>query len=501
MEMVLKIMNDFASFFIINLIRNNIHLITENECYINNEYCSDDVIKKIIEHKILLHYCSDIIKNNLLPNQNNKLRVIFFNEKTKRRKYIDFLEVLVGLLNENNISFVVYKGYILESLIYTDIKRTYSDIDIILDDFSEFEKVRRILYNNFDVNLDTSLTDTIFIGEYKIEIVLNNIIYCIEFKTPAHYVLRSYENLVEVKVKNEICKTFSLEITFANLILYLYQYIENMYYLQYGNRHTLQYIVDLYEFIIKYQSVLNWKKFYKIICENNMKDSLNLIIHVISEIYNTDIVKDIFRKNNVLIMESYKSNFDCPIVSRFIFKQEVLEFYRNHLKGKFFLDNNFNIYHKMLGLNPFFKIGETDVKIFPKEKSISIDIDKLNFNMNYIIQVQLFYYDIYGQFIAPYRSIVVRCENGIVYLSGTYFPRGVNHYDKEMEKNAIKYKENEVKTIQYDDKITIRINYNALEIDNKKRIGINLVLYELNDFKLVPLFLLVPFWNNPLIIK
>lgn len=494
-------MNNFVGFFIINLIRNKINLIIENECYINNEFSSDDVIKNIIEHKLLLHYYNDIIKNNLLPNENNKLKAISFNEKTKRRKYIDFLEILVGLLNRNNINFIVYKGYILESLIYTDIKRTYSDIDIILDDFNDFEKVRDILYNSFDVNLDTSLTDTIFIGEYKIEIVLNNIIYCIEIKTPAHYVVKSYENLIEVKVKNEICKTFSLEVTFANLILYLYQYIENMYYLQYGNRHILQYIVDLYEFIIKYQSVLNWAKFYKVICENNLKNSLNLVIHTISEIYNTDIIKDIFKKNNVLIRGAYKSNFDCPIVSRFIFKQEVLEFYRNHLKGKFFLDNNCNKYNKMVGLSPFFKIGETDIKISPKEKSISIEIDKLDFNLNYIIQVQLFYYDIYGQFIAPYRSIVVRCENKNIYLSGTYFPRGVNHYDKEMEKNAIQYKENEVKTIQYDDKIIIKINYDALEINNKKRIGMNLVLYELNDFKLVPLFLLVPFWNNPLIIK
>ncbi len=494
-------MNDFAGFFIINLIRNKIDLITENEFYINNEFCSDDVIKTIIEHKLLLHYCNDIIQNNLLPNESNKLKAIFFNEKTKRRKYIDFLEILVRLLNKNNINFIVYKGYILESLIYNDIKRTYSDIDIILNDFNDFEKVRNILYNSFKSNLDTSLTDTIFMGEYKIEIVLNNIIYCIEVKTPVHYVLKSYENLIEVKVKNEICKTFSLEITFANLILYLYQYIENMYYLQYRNKHTLQYIVDLYEFITKYQSVLNWTKFYEIICKNDLKDALNLVIHTISEIYNTDIIKDIFKKNNILNINSYRSNFDCPIISRFIFKHEVLEFYRNHMKGKFFLDNNCNNYNKMVGLIPFFKKGDNEIEIFPKKKSLCVEFDKLNFNLNYIMQVQLFYYDIYGQFIAPYRSIVVRYEKRNIYLSGTYLPRGVNHYDKEMEKKAIKYKENEVKIIQYDEKIKIKIYYDILEINSKKPIGMNIVLYELNDLKLVPLFLLVPFWNNPLIIK
>ena len=109
--MELKMMNNFVGFFIINLIRNKINLIIENECYINNEFSSDDVIKNIIEHKLLLHYYNDIIKNNLLPNENNKLKAISFNEKTKRRKYIDFLEILVGLLNRNNINFIVYKGY------------------------------------------------------------------------------------------------------------------------------------------------------------------------------------------------------------------------------------------------------------------------------------------------------------------------------------------------------------------------------------------------------
>lgn len=498
--MELKIMNDFAGFFIINLIRNKINLIVENEFYITNKFNSEDIIKNIVEHKLLLHYYNDIIQNNLLPSENNKLKAIYFNEKTRRRKYIDFLETLIGLLNKNNISFIVYKGYILENLIYNATKRTYSDIDIILDDFNDFEKVKRILYTSFDVNLDTSLTDTIFIGEYKIEVIINGIIYCIEFKTPVHYALKSNENLIEISVKNEVCKTFSLEITFANLILYLYRYIENMYYLQSGNRHTLQYIVDLYEFTIKYQSVINWKKFYKIICDNNLRDSLNLAIYAISEIYNTDIIKNIFKKNNILIND-FKSNFDCPLISRFIFKHEILEFYRNHLKGKFFLDNNNNKYNRMLGLIPFFRMTEIDIKICSDEESINFEINKLNFNLNYIIQVQMFYYDVYGQFIAPYRSIVVRYENAMIYLSGAYPSRGANQYDKKIEKNAIKYKENEVKVIRCNDKIIIKINYDALEINNKKHIGINLLLYELNDCKLIPLFILVPFWNNPLIIN
>lgn len=176
--MELKIMNDFAGFFIINLIRNKINLIVENEFYITNKFNSEDIIKNIVEHKLFLHYYNDIIQNNLLPSENNKLKAIYFNEKTRRRKYIDFLETLIGLLNKNNISFIVYKGYILENLIYNATKRTYSDIDIILDDFNDFEKVKRILYTSFDVNLDTSLTDTIFIGEYKIEVIINGIIYC-----------------------------------------------------------------------------------------------------------------------------------------------------------------------------------------------------------------------------------------------------------------------------------------------------------------------------------
>ncbi len=109
------------------------------------------------------------------------------------------------MLNKNNINFIVYKGYILECLIYNDIKRTYLDIDIILNDFNDFEKVKHTLYNSFDVNLDTSLTDTIFISEYKIEIVLKNRIYCIEVKTLAH------SGRIKLKVKNEIYKTFSLK--------------------------------------------------------------------------------------------------------------------------------------------------------------------------------------------------------------------------------------------------------------------------------------------------
>ena len=47
--MELKIMNDFAGFFIINLIRNKINLIVENEFYITNKFNSEDIIKNIVE--------------------------------------------------------------------------------------------------------------------------------------------------------------------------------------------------------------------------------------------------------------------------------------------------------------------------------------------------------------------------------------------------------------------------------------------------------------------
>ena len=65
------------------MIRNKINLIIENEFYINNEFCPNDAIKIIIEHKLWLHYCNDIIWNNLLPNENNELKAIFLMKRSK----------------------------------------------------------------------------------------------------------------------------------------------------------------------------------------------------------------------------------------------------------------------------------------------------------------------------------------------------------------------------------------------------------------------------------
>jgi hypothetical protein len=198
----------------------------------------DKVVSILLEHKIFLHYYDTIIKLSIFKSDKWKLFSLHRRMVDDRKKYLLFF----GQLNDNlaaiGIHYYIYKGLALEKIIYNNNEtRMYSDIDIVLEEFSEYEKVRGSLYNEFAVIDDSTEKDAYICGEYKISVLFNNLVITVEFKNDQHYlILRDFNKPIYLSYNQTVFSTFSLETTFLNLINYFYHFTESIFSIQFSNR-------------------------------------------------------------------------------------------------------------------------------------------------------------------------------------------------------------------------------------------------------------------------
>lgn len=84
---------------------------------INSEFDYNKIIDILREHKIFLHFYN---KLNKITNDKfkNKIKNLYNIYTIRNSIYKNFLKEMVLILNQNNINYIIYKGLVLNNIIY-----------------------------------------------------------------------------------------------------------------------------------------------------------------------------------------------------------------------------------------------------------------------------------------------------------------------------------------------------------------------------------------------
>ena len=222
--------------FIVSLIRN------EN---LENDYFADidcqEVLRLLYNQKIFLRFYSKLLNIKKFLNIANKIHSIKKYLLVKKNIYNEVFIELIKLLEENHINYILYKGIILEKLIY-DLHniRQFDDIDIIISNDEE-EKFVDLVRNKFKKFKDIRNKTIEICGEKKILVIYKKQVITIELKTKFHLYKPLIKTINQIEILSNNVKTFNLNETFCCLIIYYLEFTRNIEFLrnQKKNKFTI----------------------------------------------------------------------------------------------------------------------------------------------------------------------------------------------------------------------------------------------------------------------
>lgn len=471
----------------------------------------DYFIEQMMKQKIYLYCYEKIIDNPYFKSK----REIFFDkfEKIKKKKILFniCLYKILKVINESNISYFLYKGYILEKFIYDKkFVRQYNDIDIYTEKIEDIGNIKNVLKKNF-ICEDYDEENTDFLGETKIVVFCDGNRIEIEFKTNTHFCnVKDIENHIVINNGNLKIKTFSLEITFIQLCLYFYMFTENILMLEIG-KNKLQSAVDLYNFIKKFEKEIDFMKVINYSIKYNKLHEIRLAIINVSKMFNDIYMhnkyKNIFNEKLINynyddILDKGRINWNISIEDRFIYSEEIFQFLKKYCYGEFLISNSNNDIYDGSVLEFVFNDKKYKYKFDVKDK-ISIIFDSENFLVdNDVLFIQLFCYRKSGEYILPYIPITIRNEESR-YIYSRMPLSYLNNYNYQSEKDLDISKFNQVKITKMKGKTTIEINLLNMpyNININDAIGINMCLFHLENDKIKNYGYLKKYYDLPLILK
>lgn len=431
------------------------------------------VIRILVEHKIFLRYYKTLLE--LFNGKNSKsIQLQYILLKERKIKYKNFFKKLIDVLNENHIDFVIYKGIILETIINSE--RMYSDIDLVLKNCEDYKKVIDILAKNFSIiDINTNFENDLVLEDYVI-IDFENFNYSIEFKKENNNnIIKNYSDMLEININNSIISTFSLEVTFLNLINYVYNFTNNYFYIQNGNRFILQYFDDLKIFIEKYCTILNLEKIKVIATENKMLKKISKCFKLLKQIYNFDFTQ-LFAGNYIFVDEEENSLFDSiPILFKIFRREEAKNLYLKFIHPSEILKGTSKVckehYLNLIGENVKLSCDK------PDENNLLIKVSFENSSIDKIIYLQLYYFDNYGFFVNPFMPIFVFNYNG-KFIAKKFFHSRTSKIIDLTKLNMLKtFSDEIVKITEKSNEIIININLYGLQVNCNYKMGLNCIVY------------------------
>ena len=336
--------------FILELIRNNHILYIDENVDINTEY----IINFLIKHKIFIHYYDLLVESSLFNLSNIEIVKNSFAEN--RLIFLMFFKKLLFSLKEHRQQFLIYKGYPLEIIIYNGWKRQFGDIDIILRSDFKIEEFKEIVKSNFDC-YDQNEVFTDFLGENKLNVSFMNETFIIEIKTENHFFKEfDFNKNMYLNIDNNInVLTFNYDFTFIQLVVYFYEFTENIAMIREPKKCKLQYAIDLYNYLKFNYTKINFKEVHKYTVKYKIVHKVRTVLINLYNLFIDDFILQFlkyFPKNEIKyiyddIIDIGSIEWNISIVDRFFHCEEITKYIERFSLGSFWLsDNNRNIYKK-----------------------------------------------------------------------------------------------------------------------------------------------------------
>lgn len=486
--------------FLVNLLRNN---------DANNDYDGID-IKYVLDflnyHKIFIHYYKYLIKNRIFENSYNTMTSMYNEYIRKRLYYVSFLKFFIDLLNNNSIEYFIYKGYPLEFMIYGNVKRQYGDIDIVLKNICDIEKIKIILRDRLVItDYDVNFTD--FLGESKVSVSFSNYEFIIEFKTNNHFFKNySFDDVIIVDCGGLLINTLSYEATFIQLITYFYEFTENIAMIREPKKCKLQYAVDLLNFIKHNANKCDFEKIFYLVEKYHLKNKLFVVVKNLYKLFYDDCILKFLKRCNLDLKSTNLSikgeiDWNVSIVDRFFRTNEIVEFIEKYCIGEFWLSEKNHYLYKDDYLTILFNNHNIDYQLRILKNKLIIKFKDLNFfDINVIVFINIYGFRVNGEYINPYIPITIR-NNGdnLVFSRKSVSYRRL--YDFKQERELDISKEKYVSFDQINKKIIIDLIKLPHRFDTNNYIGFNLMIFKVDGENIIRTSCLKTYYDKPLIIN
>lgn len=492
--------------YIINLLKSP----DENK-HVPQEINFNLFINILIDQKIFLHFYTHLLEKNLSEQQRKFLVSKYEVFRVEREKNLLFFKKIIEIINKCNINYYVYKGIALEKLIYNcHNRRMYDDMDIIMENYSDIKMVKEKIKLYFpNVQEYDNLYNDI-LGETKLTITIDGELFIVEFKTEKHlFKVRDFSETITLNIEEQKFKTFSLEVTFLQLVSYYYEFTENIEIFRYLDKYILKYPLDFYLFLKKYKNSINWSKLLNLSQEYAMIHKVRLAIINVSELFNDSSILKIlnyFPKEKINyrfngIIDKGSINWIIPLKQRFFYIKEITNFLIKFSLGEFWLENNNNLFDKQ-PIKICFNDNTSLVNFELKKEDIIIIFSNSNiFDKNIITYINIFGYRQSGDYIDPFIPICIR-KNKDKYLISSLGQSCRVDINYELETKSLISKENvEIHEEDKKIKIIIKISKFPHKINLNSLVALNLYLYKTCNSKVVETWNLNPYYELPLRLK
>ena len=242
----------------------------------------------------------------------NKLEL----RKSKKIAQLEHLKEIKKHFQQENIDFVLVKGFALAQLIFGDFySRDFGDIDLLIE-MESYEKADKIMKDlGFVSNLNNGrIPELIKIDCYEIEYFYeftSGRKLCVELKMVTSSI-RDRDTIAQLKkdrmlinLDGEEYETINFNNTFILLCVNTYANIE----LEFGEGKMRDF-VDIYFFLKKYESELNWD-YIEMFCQaHKMTHKLYAVLTEINKIYGNYVSNDIIDRFLISKIKYDKSVFN-----------------------------------------------------------------------------------------------------------------------------------------------------------------------------------------------
>lgn len=469
------------------------------------------IIEILEKHKLFLHYYDSIYNDIALSNDKNAVIKKHNILKKEREDYLKFLGIITNYLNENKINYFIYKGFALEKIIYNKMYiRQYGDIDIITENINDTKRIITLLKEKFKFYIEQN-PDTELLGEQELCLLYNGKKFYVEFKNSNHlFKIREFENYITIN-HNEICfRTFSLEVTLLQLIVYYYEFTENLEFISKEKKCVLQYPIDLYEFLKKYSNILNWdyiidlaqkyQLIHKIrICFLNIHNLVadNLIIKLLSI-----VKKNYINYEYCDILDVGRINWQISTIDRFLYNNEIQHFLNKFCSKNFVIsEHNRNLY-KMQGYSVYFNDHLFNISFNYENGKIKTFLTNAEFFKNdIVIYIVIYASRQNGEFVYPFIPVSIRNQHD-EYVYSWMHPSCKLLYNYDLENEFIIFNHNYIQISKEAQMIEIDIDLKQFphNININDTIGINIFLFKIFENKVIESWNLIPYYDLPLIL-
>lgn len=341
---------------------------------------------------------------------NALLNVLYYREKSKISNMILTLNEIIRIFNSKKYKYLLLKGLIYSKVLFDDLYlRDTSDIDFIFDINSVINAVNDLIELGFVSNENNLLSKIDFIQDTDFrEVIFYKNDQIIEVQKSVscfpHICLydKIFPKFIEFNTDFNI-HTINLEMIFIILTVNAYKEISTFAFRNY---------VDLYIFVKKHISKINWVKLNTILEKLNLKKHFSNGLKNLSQIYQIDMIFDAHSYSGTFLLSK------SDIINLIKYNSSEKHDFLNDRLFYYAYNNNNNGYLRQIKLMEKVYLDNKEYK-FTGISSFQFDISNkylfIQFNTNVtLIQSFTFTFNFYCRYnnINKYLNIIVNFKDG-----------------------------------------------------------------------------------------